>query len=126
MTTYTDYELSADGDRVIGSGDFSIVEDEIVIKQQMETSMMLSKKDWFLNFDEGIQYYNSDEQDDGILGARLITTAQEGQLQAAAENSLGVVVLNSFEFDLQTKELIVYIEALTEFGEVSVETTIGL
>ncbi len=126
MATYTDYKLDSDGDRVIESGEFATVDDELVLQQQMETSLKLSKKDWFLNFDEGIQYFDSDTNEDGILGARKITTSQEGQLQAAAENSLGIIILNSFEVDLQTKELIVSIEALTEFGEVEVETTIGL
>jgi hypothetical protein len=126
MATYTDYKLTSDGDRAIENSAFVIIEDEEVIKQQMETNLKLSKKDWFLNFDEGIQYFdtNDDNIDDGILGARTITTAQEGQLQAAAENTIGVVALNSFEFDLLTTSLVVRIEALTEFGEIELETVI--
>jgi hypothetical protein len=126
MATYTDYKLTADGDRAIENSAFVLVEDADVIKQQMETNMKLSKKDWFLNFDEGIQYFNTEDtnEDDGILGAREITTAHEGQLQAAAENTIGVISLNSFEYDLLTTSLIVRIEALTEFGDVTLETVI--
>lgn len=124
MATYTDYKLDINGDRVIENSAFVLVEDKDVIKQQMETNMKLSKKDWFLNFDEGIQYFNSENNEDGLLGSREITTAQEGQLQAAAENTIGVVSLNNFEFTLLTTSLIVNIEALTIFGEITLETTI--
>lgn len=121
MATYTDYKLDANGDRAIENGTFVLVEDKDVIAQQMETNLKLSKKDWFLNFDEGILYFDNEA---GILGSKVITTAQEGQLQAAAENTVGVISLNNFEFDLQRTELIVTIEALTEFGELELEVTV--
>ena len=121
MPTYIDYKLDADGDRATENGTFVLVEDADVIKQQMETNLKLSKKDWFLNLDEGILYFDNDN---GIMGARKITTAQEGQLIAASENTIGVISLNTFELDLQRTELLVTIEALTEFGEIELETTI--
>jgi hypothetical protein len=125
MATYSDYKLDINGDRVIENSSFVLVFDKDVIKQQMETNMKLSKKDWFLNFDEGIQYFDSDNNEDGLLGAREITSAQEGQLQATAENTIGVVSLNNFEVNLLTKSLIVNIEALTIFGEIDLEIIIG-
>lgn len=124
MAIYTDYKISVDGDRVIELGEFAIVEDVEVIKQNMISNIKLSKKDWFLNFDEGIEYFSVDEQENGLLGAREITTAQEGQLQAAAENTVGVISLDNFEFDLLTKSLIVRIEALTIFGSVNLEVEV--
>ena len=126
MATYADYKLTVDGDRAIENGSFVLIYDSDVIKQQIETNLKLSKKDWFLNLDEGIQYFSNATDEGGILGAREITTAQEGPLQAAAENTLGVTALNNFEIDLLTTELIVKVEALTEFGDVTLETTIGL
>lgn len=124
MTTYTDYKLDSTGDRVIENGQFAVIYDEDVLKQQMEVNLKLSKRDWFLNLDEGVEYFNTDTNETGLFGARTITPYQEGQLQAAAENSLGVVAINTLEFDLGQDELIVYIEALTEFGNITVETTI--
>jgi hypothetical protein len=121
MATYTDYKLDASGDRAIENGSFVIVEDAEVIKQQMETNLKLSKKDWFLNFDEGILFFDNDA---GIMGAKTITTAQEGQLIAASENTLGVISLNKFELDLGQTELVVDIEALTEFGVIELEVTL--
>lgn len=125
MATYTDYKLDVNGDRVIESGAFVFIEDKYVIQQQIETNIRLSKKDWFLNFDEGIQYFSDIDQDNGILGTRILNSAQEGQIQAAVENTVGVIAINKFEIDFRTTELIIYIEALTEFGQVTVNTTIG-
>ncbi len=123
MATYTDYKLDSNGDRAIENGTFVLVENKDVIAQQMETNLKLSKKDWFLNFDEGILYFDN-ETESGILGSKVLTTAQEGQLQAAAENTTGVISLNNFEFDLSRTELTVTIEALTEFGELELEVTV--
>lgn len=123
MATYTDYKLDINGDRAIENGTFVLAEDKDVIAQQIETNMRLSKKDWFLNFDEGIQFFDNGTEN-GILGSKVITTAQEGQLQAAAENTTGVISLNNFELNLSQTELAVTIEALTEFGELELEVTI--
>ncbi len=122
MATYEDYKLSSTGDRAIENGSFVLVEDAEVIKQQMETNLKLSQKDWFLDFDEGILYFDNDN---GILGAKEITTAQEGQLQAAAENTIGVVSLNKFEYDLGQTTLTVSIQAVTQFGEIDLTVTTG-
>ena len=119
MAKYIDYKLTVDGDREIENGDFVMVEDEFVIQQQVETNIKQSKRDWFLNLDEGIRYFNSETLEDGIFGAKIITAEQEGQIQAAVENTLGIIALNTFELNLTTDTLFVEIEALTEFGEVA-------
>jgi len=126
MTTYIDYKLTIDGDREVENGDFVMVYDEDVIKQQVETNIKKSKRDWFLNLDEGIRYFNSETLEDGIFGAKIITPEQEGQIQAAVENTLGIIALNRFELNLTTDTLFVEIEALTEFGEVAQTVTIEI
>ena len=126
MAKYIDYKLTVDGDREIENGDFVTVEDEFVIQQQVETNIKQSKRDWFLNLDEGIRYFNSETLEDGIFGAKIITAEQEGQIQAAVENTLGIIALNVFELNLTTDTLFVEIEALTEFGEVAQTVTIEI
>lgn len=126
MATYIDYKLTEDGDREIENGDFVMVEDEVVIQQQVETNIKQSKRDWFLNLDEGIRYFNSETLEDGIFGAKIITAEQEGQIQAAVENTLGIIALNAFELNLTDNTLFVEIEALTEFGEVAQTVTIEI
>ena len=126
MAKYIDYKLTVDGDREIENGDFVMVEDEFVIQQQVETNIKQSKRDWFLNLDEGIRYFNSETLEDGIFGAKIITAEQEGQIQAAVENTLGIIALNTFELNLTTDTLFVEIEALTEFGEVAQTVTIEI
>lgn len=126
MAKYIDYKLTVDGDREIEDGDFVTVEDEFVIQQQVETNIKQSKRDWFLNLDEGIRYFNSETLEDGIFGAKIITAEQEGQIQAAVENTLGIIALNTFELNLTTDTLFVEIEALTEFGEVAQTVTIEI
>lgn len=118
MHTYSAYKLTGDNDRAIENGSFVLIYDQEVIEQQIKVNLQLIKNDWFLNYDEGILYYDNDA---GIFGAKELTTAQGGQLQAAAENTIGVTLLESFDFELDGTELIINMVALTEFGQIKIE-----
>ncbi len=118
MNTYSAFKLNPDGDRAIENGSFVFVYDQYVIEQQIKTNLQLIKKDWFLNLDEGILYFDNEA---GIIGAKELSTIQGGQIQAAAENTIGVIVLESYDFEILGNELIINIVALTEFGRIKIE-----
>lgn len=118
MEIYSAFKLTKDNDRAIENGAFVLIHDKDVIKQQIKINLKLLKKDWFLNYDEGILYFDNQA---GIIGAKELTTVQGGQIQAAAENTIGVVVLESYDFDIEGTELVVNIVALTEFGKIKIE-----
>lgn len=114
MATYTDYKLDSNGDYVIENGAFVFVEDREVILQNVETALNLYKKDWFLNFDEGITYYDND---DGLFGTRAVTVRQEAEITNIILNVEGVELLESISFDLQNNELTVNCVYMTIFGQ---------
>lgn len=118
MATYIDFKINESGDVVVENGEFVFVEDQEVLRQQAKINLQLSKQDWFLDFSEGITYF---DDDDGILGARIITPLMETELQEAVLRVEGIEVINSFEYDFTDNELNVTIQALTVFGELSID-----
>lgn len=123
MATFADFLLTSDGDLDISGNQINMAEDITVIAQQVETNLKLSKKDWFLNFDEGITFFDNDN---GLLGAKTVTTFIEAELQTAVLSTNGVSSLNDFEYDLTTDSLDVNIIALTIFGEEDIQATLEL
>lgn len=123
MHKYTMYKRDSEtGDRLIENGNYQLVNDIDVVKQLLESNLKLIKKDWFLNFDEGILYLDNDN---GLLGASEVDAAIEGQLLATIENTKGVLTVESFEFEIENNALIVNSTALSEFGPVIINQEIS-
>lgn len=123
MHKYTMYKRDSEtGDRLIENGNYQLINDIDVVKQLLESNLKLIKKDWFLNFDEGILYLDNDN---GLLGASEVDAAIEGQLLATIENTKGVLTVESFEFEIENNALIVNSTALSEFGPVIINQEIS-
>ena len=115
MATYRDYKLDSDGDLLIENGSFVIIEDEDVLKQQLETNLLLVKKDWFLNFDEGLNLFGNDS---GILGSTKLTAEDEAQFQIACTKIDGIEQILDFTYSIVDHLLTVDIKTLSVFGEI--------
>lgn len=114
MFKYTMYKRDPQtGDRLIRNGNFVLIHDIDVVKQLLESNLKLIKKDWFLNFDEGILYLDNEA---GLLGANEVSAAHEGQILATIENTTGVLTVEEFIFEIVNNELIVNSNVLSEFG----------
>ncbi|MCH9712774.1 MAG: hypothetical protein K0U20_09140 [Proteobacteria bacterium] len=123
MATFLDYKLNDDGDYAIENADFVIIQDIDVVKQQVETNLKLSKKDWFLNFDEGITFFDNQN---GLLGSKSLTTFNEAELQIAILSTDGIDTINDFSYELTNNSLTVNIIANTIFGQVELNTVINI
>jgi hypothetical protein len=121
MAEYLDFQLDNDGDFLIVAGSFPIIEDSIVLKQQVETNLKLAKKDWFLNFDEGMTFFDNK---DGIFGAKEITPTMEAEFQTAVLSINGIESIIDFSYEFTDNSLNVKMTLLTSFGEEKVNTTI--
>lgn len=118
MFKYTMYKRDPDtGDRLIEDGNYVLIHDIDVVKQLIESNLRLIKKDWFLNFDEGILYLDNDA---GLLGANEVSSAHEGQILATIENTTGVLTVEDFVFGIVNNKLTVGATAISEFGEVPI------
>ncbi len=117
MATYSMYKRDSTGDRLIENGNYVIIEDIEVVQQLLYSNLKLIKKDWFLDLDEGILYLDNDN---GLLGASEVTTALEGQLLAAIQNTTGVLTVESFTFEIENNELVFDATVLSEFGNITV------
>lgn len=115
MAIYRDYKLDSVGDLLIENGSFVIIEDQDVLKQQLETNLLLVKKDWFLNFDEGINLFGNDS---GILGSTKLTAEDESQFQIACTKIDGIEQILDFNYTIENNLLTVTIKTLSVFGEI--------
>jgi hypothetical protein len=125
MARYKSFKLDALGDLETLNGSFIIIEDQDVIKQAVEIALESSKKDWFLNLDDGITYFG----DDGIIGSKRVTQRTDTEFQAAVLNVLdgnAVDQINSYRSNLENNTLTVDLEALTVFGSLRIQQTISL
>jgi hypothetical protein len=125
MAKYIDYKFDSNGDIVIENSDFIFVEDSEVLKQQLEINVNLVAGDWFLDLTEGIGYFN---KEDKLLGNTALTVGKETEIRAAVTKVKGVEQIISFDYDIDraSNNLIISIVALSEFGEIPIETTIGV
>jgi hypothetical protein len=123
MATYTMFKRDDNGDRLIENGNYVIIEDIDVVKQLLESNLKLIKKDWFLNFDEGILYLDNDN---GLLGAVEVSSAHEGQILAAIENTTGILTVDQFVFGIENNKMTVETTVNSEFGSISINQEFNL
>jgi hypothetical protein len=123
MATYTMFKRDSNGDRLIVDGNYVIIEDIDVVKQLLESNLKLIKRDWFLNFDEGILYLDNDE---GLFGAVEVGAAHEGQILAAIENTTGVLTVEQFVFGIDNNKFKVDSTVNSEFGPISINQEFSL
>ena len=119
MFKYTMYKRDPDtGDRLIENGNYVLIHDIDVVKQLLESNLKLIKKDWFLNFDEGILYLDNDA---GLLGANEVSAAHEGQILATIESTTGVITVEDFSFGIVDDALTIVANVISEFSSIPIE-----
>jgi hypothetical protein len=121
MATYRTFKETSTQDLSFENGDFPFVEDREAVNQQVETNLRLSKDNWFLNLDEGINYAG----EGGVLGRKEITSATEAVFVNEITGTYGVRELSSIELELEDNTLTVdavYIDVFSE--EQTIEITV--
>lgn len=121
MATYQTFKETADQDILIEDGDLVIIEDTECVRQQLETNFRLSKNDWFLDLNEGLNYYDNEN---GIFGARTLSEENKADLIETGATSPGIRELNSIEFNIDDGTLTIPIVLTTEFSEEPEQVTV--
>lgn len=121
MATLATYLLDNTGDLDITGGTFSVVEDEDAIKEQLTVRLNEFLNDWFLDLDEGVDYFGE------VFGQRTITDTVEDQFKLVILDTQGVTGLVSIDFNLQSdRQLVINFVCSTIFGDVSLSVPITL
>jgi hypothetical protein len=123
MAKYIDYKLDQNGDIVVKDNAFVFVEDAEVIKQQIETNLMLVAGDWFLDLSEGIGYFDTNEP---VFGASSLAITREAEIKNAITRVQGVSQILEFEAEVtRNSSLDIKVLVLSEFGEVPITSEVG-
>ena len=118
MAKYQAYKIDEiSGDYALENGTFVLVEDLDFVKQKLKYVVKLSKKDWFLNFDEGITYFDNQK---GLMGSRELSTLNEGEIRAMVLSVEGVLQIKDFNYTITSNEMTIELVVLTEFGEATI------
>ena len=120
---YKDYKIDSSGDLTIQNGNFVFIYNEDVIKQQIETNLQLVAGDWFLDFTEGIGYF---DKNDPLLGNSRLTVTKEIEIKAAVSRVEGVEQIIDFTYSIVANILNINITALSIFGEVESEVELSV
>ena len=121
MAELATYLLTATGDLDISGGVFTVVEDEEAIKEQLTIRLNEFVNDWFLDLNEGVDYFGE------VFGVRTITDTVEDQFKLVILDTQGVTGLVSIEFDLETdRQLDISFVVSTIFGESELEVSLSL
>jgi len=123
MTTFRDYKYDSINGFVIENGAPVFVEDADVIKQQIITNLNSVAGDWFLNFTEGIGYF---DKEDPLLGATNLSVAKEAEIRAAVTKVNGVEQITELNYEIINNTINVNIVALSIFGAIEAETELGI
>ncbi len=121
MATLATYLLTNTGDYDTTGGTFTVVEDADAIKEQLTIRLNEFVNDWFLNLNEGIQYFEE------VFGQRTITDTVENEFKLTILETQGVTGLLSIDFDLQLDRLLVInFVVSTIFGDIALSVPITL
>lgn len=118
MAKYQAYKIDeTSGDYTLENGTFVLVEDLDFVKQKLKYVVKLSKNDWFLNFDEGVTYFDNQK---GLMGSRELSTLNEGEIRSIVLSVEGVLQIKEFNYTIANDEMIIELVVLTEFGEATI------
>ena len=118
MAKYQAYKIDeTSGDYTLENGTFVLVEDLDFVKQKLKYIVKLSKNDWFLNFDEGVTYFDNQK---GLMGSRELSTLNEGEIRSIVLSVEGVLQIKEFNYTIANDEMIIELVVLTEFGEATI------
>jgi len=121
MATLATYRLASNGDLDIIGGTFTVVEDSSAIKEQLTIRLNEFLNDWFLDLNEGVDYFGE------VFGVRTITDTVEDQFKLVILDTQGVTGLVSIEFNLETDRLLtVDFVVSTIFGESPLSVSLNL
>jgi len=123
MTTFRDYKYDSINGFVIENGAPVFVEDADVIKQQIITNLNSVAGDWFLNFTEGIGYF---DKEDPLLGTTKLSVAKEAEIRAAVTKVNGVEQITELNYEIINNTININIVALSIFGAIEAETELGI
>lgn len=106
------FALSDSGDVIIESGQIQTVNGNELIRQTVKTILSTNKGEWFLNTDEGINFYNllGKEKNDEIIKNEIL----QGLLQV---DSSFFIDSFSCEVDKETRKLKVQFTAKNDKGD---------
>lgn len=113
MATYQTFALTTDGDLDFSSGTINLVDDEYAVRNQLRIDFNLVQGDWFLDLDEGIDYFGE------VFGKKQIDNQLVDEFKLTAINATGVTSLKSFAVALDSDRMLsVDLSAYTEFSEI--------
>lgn len=122
MTIYQSFKLTPEGDLAIENGDFVLIEDEEVIRQQLEINYKLAKRNWFLNLDEGLNFFDNEN---GIIGNKTLSDENRAEMIEIGTNTVGVKELINFDAQIDSEGVLtVILKSVTIFSEEPQEITI--
>ena len=111
MAIYQTFKLDNTGDIAIESGRLVIVSDVQAIKTQLQVRLNLVKGNWFLDLNEGLDYFGS------ILGKKQVDIELTSQFKRAILSTQGIDKLISFSAVFgDNRQLEVTFKAITVFG----------
>jgi hypothetical protein len=119
MAVIETYKL-LNGDLDITGGTFPILEDADAIRSQLEIRLNEFTNDWFLDLNEGVDYFGE------VFGKREITDEVENQFKLVILDTQGVTGLDSITFDLDERTLDVAFVYNTIFGRDELSTTVSI
>lgn len=99
MATFQTLKETNDQDIAVEGGDLVLIEDKDVIRQQLESNYRLARRDWFLNLDEGLNFYDGDN---GIIGGKGNQEENRADLILTGTDTIGVKELVSITFDVDS------------------------
>ena len=119
---YVIFKETSEQDLAIEDGDFQLLEDFDAVEQQLGTTLRLSKKDWFLDLDEGLRWIDNKR---GILGGNDLSSENEAEIIQRINNTFGIIQITNFLAQFITPEdLKIESRVISEFSTTPIETSI--
>ena len=107
----TGFALDSNGDVIISHGAIQMINGDELIRQTVETVLGTNKGEWFLNTEEGIDFYN-------ILGRNKEEDIIKNEVMQGLRQVDSSFIMDSFSFTQSGRSLSVHFTAKTESGEV--------
>ena len=120
MPIYTTFKIDSSGDLDLSGGTINLVSDKDAIRAQLQIRLNEFINDWFLDLNEGIDYFGE------VFGVREITDSVESQFKNVILDTVSVTSIQSISFDLSDRLLIVTFSVATIFGDIKDSTTVTL
>ena len=124
MATFQTFKLDSNGDLAIENGDLVLIEDEEVVRQQLEINYKLTKNNWFLNLNEGLNLFDNEN---GIIGNKDLSEENRAEMIDIGSNTIGIKELANFDAQIDSEgTLSINLRFITIFSEEEQELTIEI